>query len=79
MIDPSVIGAHSVFYDDGGDTAYWVAWSDDDNPQGKDTEPMMYRVFREDRVHKPTPITEAMSKAEAVKKLIELAYLIKGS
>jgi hypothetical protein len=48
---------------------YYWAWKEEDNPDHKYFSPEMpkwYRVFRLGKTLKDTPITEPMSRAEAI-------------
>lgn len=70
---------NEVLYSHEDDIAYWIAWSELDNPQGKDTEPLMYRVFRDGRGLKPEPMTEPMTKEEVCVRFEQIGLILKGS
>lgn len=60
------------------DVDYFVAWCVEDNPD-ENSRPSKYRVFRDDYKGKAEPITEAMTHAEAKRKLEEIVLLTRGS
>ncbi len=64
-----------------GDDEYWVAWTEEDNPGWTVYSPdLRYRVFRDEiRATGAVPITEAMSREEAERKLYEIQLLIGGT
>ena len=56
--------------------SYFVAWMQEDNPDGRWGERILYRVFRDEITNKPEPITEAMTRGEANEKLKEILTVL---
>jgi hypothetical protein len=56
--------------------SYFVAWTQEDNPNDRWGERMLYRVFRDEITNKPEPITEAMTRGEANEKLKEILTVL---
>jgi hypothetical protein len=57
---------------------YYWAWSEDDNPDfdpRTGTHPIKYRVFRITNTTKGIPLTEPMSRAEAIAKCEQIIKL----
>ena len=71
-----VVYEMTVVYDPEDDgTAYWVAWTVEDN--GSSRHPTKFRVFRDERNKtKGIPITDAMSRDEAYAYLRKLKLLL---
>lgn len=59
---------------------YYWAWSMDDNPKYNpyDTNDLAYRVFRSTSTTKGVPVTEPMTKAEAIAKCKQIVMLTEG-
>jgi hypothetical protein len=56
--------------------SYFVAWMQEDNPNDRWGEKLLYRVFRDEGTSKEEPVTEAMTRNEANEKLKEILTVL---
>lgn len=69
-----------VLQSEDGRICYWVAWMAQDNPNGWIGKKGKYRLFADDlEKNKATPISDAVSREEAIALYDQLELLIKGT
>lgn len=69
-----------ILHSEDGRINYWVAWMTADNPNGWHGDKGKYRLFADDLgKKKATPISDAVSKEEALALYDQLELLIKGT